>query len=61
MHILAYIYHWSRDEVRKLRITERRKWVEKIIEQKEKENKAVDKATAEAKSKAKSVPRMRRR
>ena len=54
MHILAYVYHWSRDEVRKLRITERRKWVERIIDQKEKENKAVEKATAEAKSKAKT-------
>lgn len=54
MHILAYIYHWSRAEIRGIPRKERIMWVEKIIDQKNKENKAVEKATEEAKSNANS-------
>lgn len=54
MHILAYIYHWGRDEIRKIPRTERRRWVEKIIEQKKSENKAQQKAYDDAKSEADS-------
>lgn len=53
MHILAYIYHWGRDEIRKIPRRERVLWVEKIIDQKKKENKAHEDGVAEAQAKAK--------
>ena len=54
MHILAYIYHWGRDEIRKLPRKERISWVEKIIDQKQKENKAHENSMAEARASAQS-------
>lgn len=57
MHILAYIYHWGRDEVRNIPRRERITWVEKIIEQKKKENKATDDSIAEAQANAKTPKR----
>lgn len=57
MHILAYIYHWGRDEVRKIPRRERRLWVEKIVEQRQKENKAHDDSIAEARANAKAKKR----
>lgn len=57
MHILAYIYHWGRDEVRNIPRRERIAWVEKIIEQKKKENKATDDSIAEAQANAKTPKR----
>ena len=57
MHILAYIYHWGRDEVRKIPRNERRLWVEKIIEQKNKENKSTENSIAEAQAKANAPKR----
>lgn len=50
MHILAYVYHWGRDEIRNLPRTERRRWVEMIIDQKKKENKAVEDDISETKA-----------
>ena len=57
MHILAYIYHWSRDEVRNIPRRERITWVEKIIEQKKKENKATESSIEEAKANANAPKR----
>jgi hypothetical protein len=42
MHIIAYIYHWERDTIRKLGSTERKKWVELIMKQKDAENSQVE-------------------
>lgn len=56
MHILAYIYHWGRDEIRKIPRRERRLWVERIVEQKQKENKAQENSIAEARANA-NTPR----
>lgn len=54
MHILAYIYHWGRDEILKIPRTERRRWVERVIEQKKSENKAQNKAYEDARAEANS-------
>lgn len=58
MHILAYIYHWGHDEIVKLPRSERVMWVKKIIEQKDKENRQVEKDIESARSQA-SSPRRR--
>lgn len=39
MHILAYVYHWSRNEVMRLTRSERKMWVNMIEQQKEAEAK----------------------
>ena len=51
MHILAYIYHWGRNEIRHIPRTERVMWVNKIIEKKNKENEKVEKSMECAKCK----------
>ena len=53
MHILAYIYHWGLAEIKSLPRSERLMWVRRIIEQKNKENKQVERHVAEAKANAK--------
>ena len=57
MHILAYIYHWSLAEIKSIPRSERLLWVRKIIEQKNKENKQVERDIADAQSNAKSPKR----
>lgn len=52
MHVIAYIYHWGRDEIRNIPRRERRLWVEKIVEQKTKENKATEQSMEEARANA---------
>lgn len=42
MHIISYVYHWERDTVWKLPITERKKWVKLIIKQKKAEDPNVE-------------------
>jgi len=39
MHLIAYVYHWSRDTLFSLSLSERRIWVDKILAQKDAENK----------------------
>lgn len=50
MHILAYIYHWGRNEIRHIPRTERVMWVNQIIEQKNQENEQVEKSMESARS-----------
>lgn len=57
MHILVYIYHWGRNDIRNIPRKERKLWVEKIIDQKKKENKATDDSIAEAQANAKTPKR----
>jgi hypothetical protein len=38
MHVLAYVYHWGRDELWHIPRGERLKWIEQVRRQKEKEN-----------------------
>lgn len=40
MHILAYIYHWDRNSIWDLPISERKRWVQLIKDQKEAEREA---------------------
>lgn len=40
VHIIAYIYHWGRNEILKLPITDRKMYVDLIKQQKEAENEA---------------------
>lgn len=43
MHILAYCYHWSRDEVWNLTRRERKMWVDMVLTQKRMESEAIKK------------------
>jgi len=43
MHTLAYIYHWDRDTIRNLSRSERKKWVDMIKMQHEKEREEMKK------------------
>ncbi len=47
MHYLAYFYHWERNTVRTLPITEPRKWVELLIEHKKAERASVEEGVSE--------------
>ena len=40
MHVLAYFYHWTREDVRGVPRRERRMWVNQIRQQIKAENKA---------------------
>ena len=42
MHILAYVYHWDRNSLWNIPISERKKWVEIVTEQKNAENEALE-------------------
>lgn len=42
MHVLAYIYHWDRDSLWNIPISERRKWVEIVMQQKNSEREAME-------------------
>lgn len=42
VHIIAYIYHWGRNEIMNLPINERKEYIEFIKQQKEAENSAND-------------------
>lgn len=41
MHIIAYCYHWDVDSLWNMHIKERKMWVNKILEQKEAENRSI--------------------
>ena len=43
MHVLAYIYHWDRDSIWNIPISERKKWVLLIQEQQKAEREALEK------------------
>lgn len=42
MHVIAYVYHWDRATLWRLPISERKKWVQIILDQKELENKQTE-------------------
>ncbi len=42
VHVIAYIYHWGRNEILNLPVNERKMYVEFIKEQKEAENEATE-------------------
>ena len=42
MHILAYCYHWGRDTLWDMSISERRMWVKMVLAQKKAETKGLD-------------------
>ena len=41
MHILAYCYHWGRNDLWDMSCSERRMWCEMVLAQKKAENKGV--------------------
>lgn len=43
MHFLAYCYHWDRNTIWYLTISERKMWVKEVLEQKKAENKSINK------------------
>lgn len=54
MHILAYCYHWGRNELWDLPPKERKMWVEMVLEQKRQENKELEKEDKSVSSYAES-------
>ena len=42
MHILAYLYHWDRNSLWDIPISERRKWVSIVLEQQQREQDALE-------------------
>ena len=42
-HIIAYVYHWDKNSIWNMSTTERRKWVEMIINQKRVEQESLEK------------------
>ena len=45
MHILAYLYHWGRQELWDCPINERKMWVKKVLEQIRTEQEQIERAT----------------
>lgn len=42
MHVLAYVYNWDRNSLWDIPLNERRRWVERVIRQKEEEAEALE-------------------